>query len=163
MMMINIPTFFFGHNSVCTYCGDTPSSIDHIIPFQFQTSEERKGDRARFGPITPACASCNTKIGSRYFDTFDDRCKWIASSIERQAKPIIWSNAELKTIGYTLRTKILADIAKRRWARVRADWYQSRDYFLTIEPLSWIKEANEGPLAAFFAPSVEMIRIILYK
>lgn len=52
-------------------------------------------------------------------------------------QPINWTEADLKTIDYTLRTYIRHQIALRRWRAQRADYYESRDFYLGLESLAF--------------------------
>lgn len=69
-----LPAFGFGDPRYCTYCGDPAESQDHIVPV-IMTTTRRKANRS-YGPWCWACRDCNTKVSTRYFDTFKARCEW---------------------------------------------------------------------------------------
>lgn len=82
----------------CVYCGNAATARDHFIPI----SQERAGD-VNFE--LPACTSCNSTAGGRYFSSFDEKAAWILDRrIAKGAAPQ-WSNL--------LRLAKLTDLAIR--------------------------------------------------
>lgn len=140
--IVVLPSFTFGDERDCTYCGDPATCRDHVIPVAYQTNDrKRKGEHSRHGPMCWACSDCNSHLSSRYFDSFKERCVWAHWRIERRVNPIIWSEYELSNLDYTLRSLVRKKVAKQRWMRQRADWYESRDFYLNLEGLIW--EVNQ--------------------
>jgi 5-methylcytosine-specific restriction endonuclease McrA len=52
---------------VCAYCGNTATSIDHIIPVS-------RGGRSKRGNLLPCCDSCNSKKHTSTLDDFVKVC-----------------------------------------------------------------------------------------
>lgn len=163
-----LPKFKFGNPNCCAYCGDPPSGRDHVIPVSFQ--HLRKDQRnATNGPTTWACQPCNSKLGANWFDDFDDRCRWIRDRIDSAVKPVVWHDYELAKLDYGLRIYIKSESARRLWQRSRADWYESRDYWLNIENLQWqlaeFNPSNPGFLflESYFRRTIQFLKEQLYK
>lgn len=162
-----LPKFQFGNPNHCTYCGDTPSGMDHVIPVVYQHTQ----DQSRFesnGPTTWACHSCNGQLSSNWFDDFDGRCRWITDRLDTTVKPIHWASYELTHLDYGLRKFIGSENARRRWQRARADWYESRDYWLNLENLQWkLAEFHPGNpglkfLNGYFSKTLQLLKELIY-
>lgn len=131
-------SFKFGSMATCCYCGDPATSLDHIIPVAIQTIN--RGNRRLIkdhGPVVWSCADCNNHLSSRRFNSFTDRCRWASERLNSKAKPIIWSNDEISKLSGKILSFVKQETAKRKWLRNRADWYESRDFYLNIESLLW--------------------------
>jgi len=137
------PFFKIGHHSLCVYCGDPANATDHVIPVSFQTDHPKPPNRkTAFGPVAFCCRSCNSILSNRIFDSFDDRCREVSRSINRDVKPVLWTKGEVRRLDISLRAYIEREQAYRLWMRFRSDWYQSRDYLLNLEQLSWVPYLN---------------------
>lgn len=163
-----LPFFSFGSASLCTYCGDLPNSKDHVIAKSYQSNRTATDMPGTNGPWCWACRDCNVHLSNRWFDTFKERCEWAQERIAKKVKPIIWHDWELEEMGYSLSSYIRRDSAKRKWTAIRADFYQSRDFYLNIESLTWqIKEANQDTpnefLVGYFATIIADIYQIYHK
>lgn len=132
----HIPTFWFGSSNVCTYCGDNAQGVDHVIPWSFQKDRPRHHQHAS-GPMTYACTLCNSFLSNRFFSDFRMRCEFVRDYLDRKARPVIWHNYELEKLDYTVRTYIQKQQKRRLWLRMRADWFEGRDFLLNLEPLLW--------------------------
>lgn len=123
------------------------------------TTTQRKQHRS-YGPWCWACHDCNTKISSRYFDTFKARCEWQRDRLNRKALAITWHQEEIEGLNYELRTYVAKEVARLKWLRYRADWFQSREYYLGLESLIWkvreIKPVSAGNcfVLSFFAETL---------
>lgn len=137
---MSLPVFSFGHCSRCTYCGDPASDREHVIPVSYQAMNRKAAFVAR-GPWTWACRDCNAALWNRGFDTFGARCEWAHWRLNKRLQPIHWTFGELSALDYGLRKHVQHEMAKRKWLFHRADWYQSREYYLNLESLAW--EANQ--------------------
>ncbi len=147
---MKLPYFKFGSPTLCTYCGDIPSGKDHIFAVSSQASTRSKSDKVCYGPTTPACATCNSAIlGNKGFDSFWDRCSYVALRLEKRAKPIEWSKDQIGELDYKLRMFVEKEQNKRQWWRWRADWFQSRDFVLNLESL--ISEPCLDPMSPKFS------------
>lgn len=144
-----------------------------IIRFQsrFNDCVCHTGKRLRqsIGPWTWCCDNCNSRLGSRYFDTFKDRCLWLQSALGKHAKPILWHPWELAQLDYGLRLMVTQQITFRTWAQARADFYGSRGFYLNLESLGWLvkercRDTDAGNfLSAFFASTVKDVADRLYQ
>lgn len=163
-----LPAFSFGSPILCTYCGDPPADRDHVIPVAFQRTHARQRFEAN-GPLTWACKSCNSRLHSQWFDSFDARCRWVRDRLNIKAKAVEWSNDEINRLGHSLQSYVRNDRAQRIWQRNRADWYESRDYWLNIENLQWAMSGfnpnNPGVkfLADYFRCSLGNVKQSLYR
>lgn len=159
-----LPRFHFGNSNRCTYCGQTPSDREHVVPRSMQSLKEHPGF-IETGPWTWACRSCNLTLGNRFFPTFKERCQYVQDQISRRVKPVIWHNWELKQFDYGLKKFIAADRARRMSNAERADWFGSRSFLSNIENLQWaMPSPNESRpnrfIQEFFASILRDIKRI---
>lgn len=162
-----LPTFRFGNSNTCTYCGDRPQALDHVIPVSFQRTHDgaRKSSN---GPLTWSCNLCNGLLGANWFDSFDDRCRFVVDRLEYVTAPLEWQSFELAHLDYGLRQGIKYENNRRKWLRYRAQWYGSRDYWLNLENLQWLLESckTDNPgwtfLAGYFRHSTKGVQQTLY-
>lgn len=164
---MKLPHFRFGSPTVCAYCGDVPCGIDHVMVVASQAFVRKQADRTSYGPTTFSCASCNSQIlGSRGFDSFLSRCEFVSEKLSRKAKPVKWSERELSKLDYHLRVYIEQENAKRLWWRQRQDWFQSRDWLLNLEPLTFQKCFDptspkfSAELFSYFKSTLEFLRYL---
>lgn len=167
LLSVRLPSFKFGTPQHCTYCGELPNSVDHVIPVAYQHVSDFERLDAN-GPWTYACSTCNSKLGSNFFDTFRDRCQWLHGKLEVAGSPICWNAWDFVALDYNLQQFIKSDERRRKWLRIRADWYGSRDFLLNIENLQWgLPSLNSGPACRFlldyFGPTVAEIKALLYR
>ena len=139
-----IPSIKFGNEGVCTYCGDVATAVDHCIPISFQTLENRLGKMRKYGPQTPSCHHCNSKLSSKHFDTFYDRCKFVSDSWSDELKPVLWTQKEIEGLSGWLRNRVASEMNRRMWLFNRADWMDTRDFWLNIENLTWDERLSVG-------------------
>lgn len=157
-----LPFFTIGHSSLCCYCGGPATQQDHVIPVSRQTANPNPSCRhSQYGPLAWVCGRCNNFLKNKWFDTFDARCEQIHDWIEAYTLPIEWRIGDYGGLDHSLRTFIVAEQRKRRWMRYRADWFDSRDYLLNLEPLLWEPYFNarndkfNDPLFNFFRVTLE--------
>ncbi len=129
----------FGTRAVCTYCGDTANSIDHCYaPVASQTNQKRHGaGKTKYGATTNACTDCNCYLSDRRFDSFWDRCAFVQQRLENKAKPIIWTAEQIRQLDASLSSVVKRETAKRKWLRMRADFFQSREFCVCCDSLVW--------------------------
>lgn len=155
-----LPSFIFGHSLHCAYCGDPSQSLDHVIPLSYETVERSRD----IGPKVYCCLSCNSVLRNLFFTTFDERCVYIRNRMERRAKAILWTDAEIKTLDHSLQRYVERKRDANRWYRNRADWYESRDYVLNLENLTWqtfldpYAPSHHEHLHAYFSTTLYQIR-----
>lgn len=133
------PVFCFT-GRVCVYCGDVGETHDHIIAVAEQHSVRRRHIKRlneTSGPWAWSCSDCNNHLSSRFFTTFQERHEFANIRLCTKAKPIEWHEWELSDMDYCLRDHIVNSTAKRKWMQFRADWQDSRDFYLNLEPLLW--------------------------
>lgn len=90
-----------------------------------------------YGPTTYACKSCNSVLYNKGFDTFYERCQHVHEKIESKLEPILWSQNELRRLSGWLRVKVSHEMKRRLWMFNRADWMDTRDFWLNIENLTF--------------------------
>jgi hypothetical protein len=150
---MKLPYFKFGTSSACTYCGDTPDGLDHVICIASQTINKKARNITGFGPVTYCCSSCNSIIlNGRRFGSFMERCEYVSRRLNKKADPVNWSKEQLMELDHGLRTYIERDIQRRLWYRFRSDWFQSRDFFLGLESLQWQKSLD--PSGPYFSAEI---------
>ena len=66
-------------NWKCVYCGERADCIDHVIPFSKCKHNEEWN-------LVSACTSCNLKVKDRYFQSFEEKKKWILEARNVQEK-----------------------------------------------------------------------------
>lgn len=159
---MSLPVFEFGRRGVCTYCGDPGDSRDHVIAVSYQKNVRKR--ESECGPWCWACRSCNSKLCNRYFDSFKQRCEWIRDRIEMRVRPIDWSDAQVNSLQWELRDLVRRDVFKRRWMRMRADFYDSREFYLGIECLVWrVRPGFSEFISGYFESIVRDIKFRLYE
>ena len=162
---MKLPYFKFGTSTACTYCGDVPDGIDHVICIASQTNLRKHKIARGFGPVTYSCAGCNSAIlGAKTFSSFMERCEYVSVRLNRKADPVNWTQAQLSELDHGLRTYVERDIKRRLWYRFRSDWFQSRDFFLGLEGLQWQSSLDPGApnfsseLYEYFRSSLDSLR-----
>lgn len=161
----SLPSFFFGGQTVCTYCGDYADTRDHIVPVDY-SAVTRVGYH---GPRTYACRSCNSALGSKYFETFWDRCVAASKTLDRRSAPVLWSQKQIKTLDYSLQRHVQYNRDHSLWLRSRADWFESRDFLLNIEQLPWqpcfdtFSPKYHEQLHSYFATTLLRIRELYHS
>lgn len=125
----------------CLYCGEIPNCQDHVIPFSFYSSSQRKNKAgSAAGVKVKACMECNALLSNKYFPNIVERMDDVKSSIYSRNKKVLknkqWDNTSIDELGHTLKTKVLSSEIKRREAKKRIDWSSSEK---GIEYLNKIK------------------------
>lgn len=124
----------------CYYCGEPADSVDHARPRSLDRalnslSEEHRRAVYASQPrreIVDACRTCNSVLGSRWFDTLEARRDYVKAYLRRKYARVLaspsWTDGEIATLGRTLRTAVvrqqqLKDSVERRlrWPRVIED------------------------------------------
>lgn len=79
---------------------------------------------------------------------------------------ILWHAWEMVPLDHGLQSYIRRDQNYRKWQRTRADWYESRDYWLNIENLQWELDgcsARNPFINAYFGSTIRFLKEQLYK
>lgn len=161
-----LPFFKFGGPESCTYCGEFADQTDHVIAVASQVKLLHivRGRKRRYGPITPCCAFCNRILHAHEFGSFLERCKFVAETYSDRTGPELWTEEEATSLGYTLRTLILERRNLIRWNQQKSNWFQSREFFLNLEELTyipWLEERNprfSKELFGYFSSTIKAIK-----
>lgn len=134
------PPFLVGSWPTCAYCGESSQCRDHVWPVSFITSMDRRISRNlvfQIGPQVLACHRCNTKLSNRFFDTFQERCRFIANwKIKRAAKiSAYWTSPELRQLQGRLQAYVLEKQREKQLLQKQIDWYWSEEFFRNLEGL----------------------------
>lgn len=134
------PPFIFGTWSFCSYCGESPNCKDHCIPFSFLSLADRNIKRSigkTVGPQALSCGKCNSMLGSKYFDTFLERCEYLSKRYFKSALKIsaTWEDSELKKLDHNLKSLIEQKQIKKQWLYEKSNWYLSDAFFYNLENL----------------------------
>lgn len=114
----------------CLYCGETPDSVDHVIPVAYfaPTRRNRKGMHGR-GLVAPACSECNSLLGDSMFPSLCERVSFVNEKIAfRYRKALgfpIWEESELEDISPSMANNIRANMRERSSIESRLVWIYS--------------------------------------
>ena len=88
---------------LCTYCGEIATTIDHVVPWSWNHSQERKRSGGNScSNLTPACLDCNVRLGDVALFTITDRAWHLAGKIRakiKKASKVKWTTEELSELG----------------------------------------------------------------
>jgi uncharacterized protein YlaI len=153
-----VPDYLFGCQGICTYCGYTANTIDHVIPVSFFDGRiVRAGAVRSKGVRTYACSDCNTVLSNKYFESFRKRCQYINQAIARRYKGIlnlpVWTPEEFAELGKNFRSKLAEKMNLKAIVLERIRWQttnefdeyckEPRDYFKANENvvnIGWMRE-----------------------
>ena len=123
--------------SVCIYCGDEATEIEHLIPLVF-LDPDPSGSRDK-GLRSTSCGSCNRLLGASYFDTLDERINCVNNKIYKklhQQKKPNWSEDELAELAPGLRARVLHKLTTWNDLNCKALWVNTERYYQTRAELS---------------------------
>jgi hypothetical protein len=109
--------------NVCTYCGDPATVRDHFLPVAVAASMQ-------FGPklklILPSCVECNGIASDHAFKTVADKRLFIQARLAKKYRSLVnspsWTESELEELGWSMRTLIQAEIARKTHILARLKW-----------------------------------------
>lgn len=84
--------------------------------------------------MTYCCRECNVILANRIFPTFQERCKFLNTSLKKRYKKfmrVLWDEDELNELSGSLREEIARSNRLNKRIRERISW-QSSDYFLDM-------------------------------
>ena len=118
--------------TVCYYCGDPASTIDHVPPLDFV--DAYGSDHCVRYDIdmvkVPSCSECNRHLGNRPLLTLRDRAEFIYDDISRTYKRIIelpdWTADEIDGMGDGMRGTIEEEQVKKQWVESRLTFIKTR-------------------------------------
>ncbi len=123
----------------CFYCGE-PGNIsrDHVHPVAARGELKRKfnGQETVF-----SCVECNSSLGSKIFDSVEERVKWLVARYKRKYKlshSVFWSEGEINELGPSLRMRIKSLLARRQMAERRVAYLEA-----VYAELLWQNETRE--------------------
>ena len=139
----------FGTWEHCFYCGESATSIDHVIPHSMLTVEKRtNGASGSPGLKTMACAECNSVLSNLFFPTLSERCYYLNGRIRRRYSNLLhletWQDWEMKEIKGGLRDYVRMKQAERTFAVNRASW-QSGHAFTELFDKAFNEVVEEYP------------------
>lgn len=153
-----VPDYLFGQRGICTYCGDTANSIDHVIAVSyFDDSITRSGALSSKGIRTYSCKDCNCVLNNKYFETFSERCGYVNKRIRQRFKKVInlppWSQEEFAKLGKNIKASLGAKLNLKSVVLERLRWQstnefheycqEARNYFQTEDKIinkEWMQE-----------------------
>ncbi len=151
--------FVLGNRRYCVYCGDPADSRDHLIAVSYNRDSRDYAFQSRLlGPVVWSCRDCNLRLGNRWFDSFDDRCRYMRDLLHKKAKGIHWTQKQINALDISLRSYIQPRVNLSRWFRYRSEWYESSDYIHNIESLEWRVFSDEFSVR-YFAPTIALIKL----
>ena len=119
-------------NGVCTYCGDTADTIDHVPPLAMVYELADAGAYPGRLWLVPACHECNSTLSGRHLPTLAGRRKHLAHRYRRRYASLLrmprWSNDELSEMKGVLREDIARHWHLARFQRARMERLLGRAY-----------------------------------
>jgi hypothetical protein len=136
---MEMPNFIFGSPNLCTYCGDIPSEIDHVIPLsQYIDRKRSRSDDSR-GIRTYSCRNCNSVLSNKYFSSFIERVMFTREQIIKKAQKFkrdaSWSDEEISQLDHTLRTFVANRQIQQRLADKRTEWAFSPSFYRNLDTI----------------------------
>jgi hypothetical protein len=140
--------FRFGMPGTCTYCGNTAKAIDHCILWSFLSAMHKRHSWAnRRGITTYTCPTCNSKLSDRFFDTFLERVEfingyWQERYFARAKKQPAWSQDELMTVKYSLRSFIKNKLDEVGLLKTQSEWIGTDEFRYELEEVRCTLDYN---------------------
>lgn len=113
---------------VCTYCGLSAHTNDHLLPVTVTGEAVRK-----FVAVVPACLECNSAIGDRCGYRIGERREESHRHIERRYRKLLeskklWTPTEIAQLGPNLRSAVKTSLAKAEIVAARLAWPHDPNY-----------------------------------
>ena len=125
---------------VCVYCGLPAGTKDHLVPRTW-TGDTRRNSVA----VVPACAECNTRIGSSGSASIDDRRKIAHDGIRKSKRETLdapdWTPEALAELGPALRQHVMAKQRAKQATLARLAWPEDPFYDMR----AWQKSGIDDP------------------
>jgi hypothetical protein len=71
----------------CVYCGAPATTRDHVIPLSKEVTTDDNFE-------VPCCTACNSSVKARYFNSFEDKAKWLLHRATK-ANRVHWDRLQL--------------------------------------------------------------------
>ena len=127
---LNFGYDFIDNDGICVYCGEQATTEDHIMPLYVAYMTGDIGIITKSKVLLPACQECNALAGTKIFNKFTERKKYIQLRIKQRNKKLLstkgWTIDELSQLGNTLRQFIENSIHLQSNVKKRIQW-QNRD------------------------------------
>lgn len=140
--ILTIPSFIFGSPENCTYCGETPNALDHVIPVSQYSVKKRKAGGKERGVRTYACTQCNSILGDKYFDTFLERIMFVRGRLTekagRNSRKAAWDDDEILELSGSIRNYVASKQFKIRAMDRRTEWPLSFRFYQAIGNLDTV-------------------------
>jgi hypothetical protein len=107
---------------ICFYCGEMATVVDHVPPFV---------DYSFFncGFLIPSCRECNSYLSDIYFETIEERVKYIKNKLNTKYRHILdtpnWEEEELKNMGENFCREIKGMLKLKQITKERIKYYSS--------------------------------------
>lgn len=102
----------------CFYCGEMANTRDHVYPHSADTLSRKRLFRGK--ETVNACAECNSTLGDACANYIEERIMHLITRTEDkyQLNKHVpdWTDAELKGLGYTLRSHVARKVQIRQRA-----------------------------------------------
>lgn len=122
----------------CFYCGVPADSVDHVIPQSLLLAVAALDPRiARYlvrarSRVVPACRECNSALGSEVYRTMEDRRNAAKKHLRRKYRRALalpsWTAAEIRSLGFTLRTYVESGLRLQQLTEERLRWREPVKY-----------------------------------
>lgn len=128
-----VPDYLFGCRGICTYCGDTANSIDHVIPVSyFDGKIVRSGSMNGRGVRTYSCTDCNSNLSNKYFESFHDRCEYVNKRIAQRNRKIlnlpVWSEEDFEELGKNIKARLAGKLNFKALVLERLRWQSTNEF-----------------------------------
>lgn len=149
-MVVHAPVRIEYPHSVCVYCGEPCSGVDHLLPKPWTGGALR-----HLVAVVPACGNCNSRINDDPSPNVAKRRQRAQLSIERSNKYLllrpIKTAVEMSELGHAMRSVAAANNAKTERVRSRLAWPLDPHYDLRAFQKSGIEDPETLGLCDQFA------------
>lgn len=121
---------------VCVYCGDSATTVDHIIPLSYIASlgdvlPENRRSLQRGLKTVPACRDCNNRLHSFVGFSITEKRKELRRRLRTRFAKLIgeydWEDSELEKMGHSLSSYIRSQEMRRRHLLARLHFPDSSE------------------------------------
>jgi hypothetical protein len=144
-----VPNYFFGDAEYCTYYGEHPDEIEHVVPVAFWCANPSyRGAYRNKGLRTWACRRCNQILSDKVFWKFSERVSFVRQAYQRIAqktkKTCAWSDAEIAGLRDSLRTYVANAQMKLRETDRKLTWLDSIGFRVILSDAKLSSFADES-------------------
>lgn len=141
-MLVRSPRTIAYPPGVCVYCGFPAGTRDHLLPRTI-TSEARR----QYVAVVPACAECNSLIGTFDSPSIADRRRVAHERLAKRKRATIaaidFTPAELAEYGPKMRDYLEQGMVQKRATLARLAWPEDPFYDLA----AWQRSGINDPVA----------------